>query len=436
MAFLSLAASAFSQSSVTLGWDASSGATGYNVHYGTTSQSYPNTISAGSATSATITNLTPGTTYYIAVGAYGSLGIEGSYSGEMSYTVPVARPTPPAIVLTPSNGGPYVAPANMTFLANVTTNGHTINSVQFYNGATLLGQDVGPHYGLMWSNIGAGTYSLTARVVYDGSSTVDSIPLSFTVAPAGSAFLKLTVNPSRQAVLSGVGQASSTYLVQASPNLKTWTNIGSLVAAADGSFQFTDPNAATYASRSYRLALSVPWPSADIGGVAVAGSTAQSGVTYTVSGAGKISGNADSFRFVYQSLNGDGEIKAQLTSVQNTGGGGCVGVMIRELMATNSQFGGMTLSTDGHFRWFERIGAGNNVATADSGSGTPPAAWVRVTRSGNTLSGYKSTDGVNWTLVHSSSITMAANIYVGLAVASGDVTKLNTSVFTNVAVVP
>src|SRR5436190_1492980 len=63
VAFLSLATCGFSQNSVTLGWDASPGASGYKVHYGTTSQNYPNTIS-GSATSATITNLTPGTTYY------------------------------------------------------------------------------------------------------------------------------------------------------------------------------------------------------------------------------------------------------------------------------------------------------------------------------------------------------------------------------------
>src|SRR5213079_2731336 len=94
VAFLSLATCGFSQNSVTLGWDASPGASGYKVHYGTTSQNYPNTIS-GSATSATVTNLAPGTTYYIVVSAYGSLGVEGPYSGEMTYTVPVARPTPP-----------------------------------------------------------------------------------------------------------------------------------------------------------------------------------------------------------------------------------------------------------------------------------------------------------------------------------------------------
>src|SRR5438105_4510257 len=95
-------ASLFAQSTVTLAWNANSDptVTGYNVHYGTASQSYSIAIAAGPATSVTVSNLSPGTTYYFAVGAYGSLGIEGPYSGEISYTVPASRPTPPAIVLT------------------------------------------------------------------------------------------------------------------------------------------------------------------------------------------------------------------------------------------------------------------------------------------------------------------------------------------------
>jgi hypothetical protein len=62
--------------------------------------------------------------------------------------------------------------------------------------------------------------------------------------------------------------------------------------------------------------------------------------------------------------------------------------------------------------------------------------WVRVVRSGNTLSGYKSVDGVNWNQVNSVSITMASNIYIGLAVASGASGTLATSLFNNVTVVP
>jgi hypothetical protein len=79
------------QSSLTLAWDPSSGSdvAGYNVYYGAASQTYTNTVSAGVATQATLTGMVPGTTYFFAVCAYDSLGLEGPLSTEFSYTVPL-----------------------------------------------------------------------------------------------------------------------------------------------------------------------------------------------------------------------------------------------------------------------------------------------------------------------------------------------------------
>ena len=51
-------------------------------------------------------------------------------------------------------------------------------------------------------------------------------------------------------------------------------------------------------------------------------------------------------------------------------------------------------------------------------------------------SGSASADGVNWTLVNSSGISMAANAYIGWAVASGSTGVLLTSTLTNVSVAP
>jgi len=53
-----------------------------------------------------------------------------------------------------------------------------------------------------------------------------------------------------------------------------------------------------------------------------------------------------------------------------------------------------------------------------------------------TFYGYKSANRTNWTLVNSRSITMATNIYVGLAVASGTSNVLNSATFTNLTVIP
>jgi hypothetical protein len=57
-----------------------------------------------------------------------------------------------------------------------------------------------------------------------------------------------------------------------------------------------------------------------------------------------------------------------------------------------------------------------------------------VSRSGNTFSSYTSADGVNWTQRGTSqTITMAQNVYVGLAVNSGTTSGLATATFDNVS---
>jgi hypothetical protein len=272
----------------------------------------------------------------------------------------------PSIALTaPLNGASYAAPASIGLTATVTANGHTITKVQFYNGATLIGQVTTAPYNLTWTNVSAGSYSLSVSLAYDTSSTLASSPVSVTVT-----------------------------------------------------------------------GLPAPWQTTDIGSVGVAGSASMSNGLYTVQGAGNLSGTADNFRLVYQPLSGDGEIKVRLNSVGNTGTSGRIGVMIRESLTSGSKYAWMGISPDGTFRWQRRSNTGGSTSTSTSTVGTPPNAWTRLVRMGNTLYGYNSTDGTNWTQVNSRSITMATNIYVGLVVASGSSNTLNTATFTNVIVVP
>jgi hypothetical protein len=61
--------------------------------------------------------------------------------------------------------------------------------------------------------------------------------------------------------------------------------------------------------------------------------------------------------------------------------------------------------------------------------------WVRAVRSGNTFTAFASLDGVNWVQMGSSqTITMAQNVYVGLAVTSNNNSVLATATFDNVSV--
>jgi Bacterial Ig domain/Fibronectin type III domain len=190
-----LTASVQGQSSVTLGWDPDPGSAivGYRLYDGVASRAYTNVIDTGTATTQAVSNLTVGVTYFFAVTAVGTNGLESDYSAEISYTVPLPTNIPPTISLTsPTNGSVYAAPAAINLAAAVTSNGHTISQVHFYNGTTLLGAVAAAPYSFSWSNVNIGTYSLSATAVYDAGSTVASAAVNVTVAagrpPSGLTF--------------------------------------------------------------------------------------------------------------------------------------------------------------------------------------------------------------------------------------------------------
>ena len=82
-----------------MAWDPSSdpSVVGYRLYQGGESLVYTNVVDVGNATLATITALVPGSTYYFAVTAYDSSGLESAFSGEIAYTVPTSA------ILVPSN---------------------------------------------------------------------------------------------------------------------------------------------------------------------------------------------------------------------------------------------------------------------------------------------------------------------------------------------
>jgi hypothetical protein len=182
--------------------------------------------------------------------------------------------------------------------------------------------------------------------------------------------------------------------------------------------------------------LPLPWVSTDIGTGMLAGSATYSAGTFTQAGSGVIGGKSDKLRYTYQTLTGDGEIIARITSLQNTGTSSRIGVMIRESLAANSKqiFAGMTGSNA--FRWSRRTTTGGNTSNNNYGTGTVPDTWVRIVRAGNTFTSYKSSNGTSWTNMGSTTLSFASTCYIGLAVGSGSDTTLNTSQFNNVNVTP
>ena len=70
--------------SIALSWDATSGASGYYVYYGTQSGHYNPTPLTTSSTTATITGLQDCTTYYVAIKAFNQAGVSVNFSNELS----------------------------------------------------------------------------------------------------------------------------------------------------------------------------------------------------------------------------------------------------------------------------------------------------------------------------------------------------------------
>ena len=182
--------------------------------------------------------------------------------------------------------------------------------------------------------------------------------------------------------------------------------------------------------------LPLPWEATAIGSGGLAGMASHQAGTYTVAGAGELRGKNDALNFAWQTLSGDGEIVARVTELENTGTDSRVGVMIRDTLASNSRHVFMGLSGSGGYRWVRRTGFNGNTSTSSSGSGVVPGTWVRLVRSGNRITAFKSADGTNWVQVGSLTAAFPETCYAGLAVASGSGEVLNTSKFSEVGVSP
>ena len=103
-------------------------------------------------------------------------------AAQISGLLSAAQISSPAVTLTaPADGSFYVAPASINLTAAVTTNGHSIQKVQFYNGASLLGEVITPPYQYNFSSAPYGIYTFVAEVVYDGGSVLGSLPANVTV---------------------------------------------------------------------------------------------------------------------------------------------------------------------------------------------------------------------------------------------------------------
>lgn len=88
----------------------------------------------------------------------------------------------PTVSLTaPLNNASYLAPASISIAATANDADGTISSVAFYHGATLIGTDATAPYSFNWTNVAAGTYSITAVATDNAGATATSGPVTVIV---------------------------------------------------------------------------------------------------------------------------------------------------------------------------------------------------------------------------------------------------------------
>jgi chitinase len=157
----------------------------------------------------------------------------------------VSNPAPTTSITSPSNGTTFTAPASITINATATDN-VSVAKVDFYNGTQLLGTDTSSPYSFLWTNVSAGTYSLTTKATDNQGAVGTSSTISITVngtnpapttsitAPANGAIftapasITITANASDNVSVAKVDFYNGTQLLgtdTSSPYSLAWTNV-------------------------------------------------------------------------------------------------------------------------------------------------------------------------------------------------------------------
>ena len=108
-------------------------------------------------------------------------------SAARTITVSATNTAPTVSLSAPAKNAAFVSPATISISASASApeTNDKIVKVEFYAGATLIGTGAamatGGGYTLTWSNVAAGSYSLTARATDNQGAVTTSVPVNITV---------------------------------------------------------------------------------------------------------------------------------------------------------------------------------------------------------------------------------------------------------------
>jgi hypothetical protein len=307
------------------------------------------------------------------------------------------------------------------FLLSTDMAGNTIDLTLVNDGSTYNALRITSEHAASSPSSGYATFAVWTRTAYcsDTSTNFNALRSAFS-----SATVSTTYNYSNGTVALSVPGLNSRMSILA--NVITQA-IDSL-SGSDLDSAFTLPllsvDGTEYATDTVQT-----WTSQDIGagtggsGLQRASQGLYTGQVQVIGGGTDIWGTADGFQFYYQQLVGDGTVIGRLTSMpkgSGISGWAKAGVMMRNDLTPGSM--NAFCSLDGtHGQRFSVRTSENGVSTRSGNLKTTQPYWFKITRSGNTFTGYSSLDGVAWTQVGAAAtISMNTTIYAGIAVTSNN----------------
>ncbi|MFN8347500.1 MAG: Ig-like domain-containing protein [Spirosomataceae bacterium] len=103
---------------------------------------------------------------------------------------PPVNQAPTVSLTSPANNAAFTAPATISMAANAADSDGSVAKVEFFNGSTKLGEALSSPYTFSWTNVAAGTYSITAKATDNLGAVTVSGSVSVTVnagTPPGGA---------------------------------------------------------------------------------------------------------------------------------------------------------------------------------------------------------------------------------------------------------
>ena len=159
---------------------------------------------------------------------------------------------PTATITSPSNNATFTVGGGITITANATDTNGSITKVEFFQGATKLGEDTTSPYSFAWTGATAGTYTLTVKATDNAAAVATSAPVTIKVnaTPVAGA---ITVDAGNDESLT-LPENSATLTASANPNTGityTWTQIdgpnkASISKAAESTTDVSDLVEGTY----------------------------------------------------------------------------------------------------------------------------------------------------------------------------------------------